>query len=486
MGVEHLVHTMQRKMEEGGDFEEHIMAMRNLWKEARDMGAANRAGQGHQSTGHESTGPELRSTSRDLLELRTQVAYKREMLGQGWWARLVSSQVTFLSEGEVRRSRIKSQVSRVEGQVSKVECQRSSVEGQVSKWAFTGKVVCTLGLYTGICLVASIWTELLWEWLRVSCESLWLFICYDSGGVCWAWSGAVVWMHSSTCFMELSIEMFEWVGKVMKGELGREGRLCGLEGKAPEGWRYPKGMDPTTKVNASNSNQTTNTLAVISSPADTYALSAETGVLSTLSPIVPPPDAYDPRHELLHPSVLEEVYGKHQSESWMMSSDEIDRSLKPVPKTHCNLCMNQTTVASMSLLCSLLDSGASDHCWRERGSFSLYQTVNGKGQTAQAGEAGEFPIPGIGEVPLWSKDGSHQIRLLNIGIPWGVGEQTNHYPQPEWSGDGHVSNTERENALTRKRKQRRKHLSSTRVSLSNVSCPIRLLRMAWLSKRIRQ
>ena len=180
-----------------------------------------------------------------------------------------------------------------------------------------------------------------------------------------------------------------------------------MEGKAPSNWRFAKGMEPrpqqdigTTSENATTENQNP-PQSNISTPVDTYALNATSRTL-TYNPTIPPPDVYNNRHDLIHPAFLKEEHESRQ-EKGSSESSEIDvLEVCTVPKTECQCCLTGLVLASTSFTRSLMDSGASDHCWKDRESFGLYKRVDGRGQTAQAGATGQFPIPGVGEVRLGS------------------------------------------------------------------------------------
>ena len=99
----------------------------------------------------------------------------------------------------------------------------------------------------------------------------------------------------------------------------------------------------------------------VSSPADTYALSATTerGTSNPFIPIIPPPDVYDTRHDLIHPAILAGEDKRRQEVDGDKSGDIDVPFVTPVPKTKCYTC---SFAVSKLQTCSLMDSGASDHC----------------------------------------------------------------------------------------------------------------------------
>ncbi|KAF5387409.1 hypothetical protein D9757_007833 [Collybiopsis confluens] len=66
---------------------------------------------------------------------------------------------------------------------------------------------------------------------------------------------------------------------------------------------------------------------------------------------------------------------------------------------------------------TFIDSGASEHCWAERGDFTSFKEVRGTyGSSAIAGDAGKFEIQGVGTVEFGTRAGGvyRTIRLEGV------------------------------------------------------------------------
>lgn len=182
----------------------------------------------------------------------------------------------------------------------------------------------------------------------------------------------------------------------------------GAEGKAPKAWKDKYGTDGT-KAASSDTFE----------PLDVYVGSAHSprkddGTCATSPSLTTTPDP--PTRIAL--AVLDKGVGQEER--------KVDTRV-PYPghplvsKSQCTSCCRIEpiplyTPKRFELIRTFIDSGATDHCWVRRDQFVQYTEVSEKGNSALAGEGGQFFIKGIGTVQFETQvDGEkRKIRLENV------------------------------------------------------------------------